>query len=246
MLQSNGDVILNSRCDGQMETGNVFTINYTAFNSHCNCTITPRFNGSLFFQTHTKTENCSTEIAIHRLQQSEFNTLITIPCKDGGRALVFSVTQDSVFYITSRSTNTTIDPEIFSQYIVFSVKNIPPDTSSENISVVCGSPLGAESTITTTCTSDLKDDVSGKAFLSLQIPLAIFVVISIVSTIMNMYSYIHFKSRKKCGSKNTNVQISPRSGTEATAETYTELGNTVSENQYDSVAGQDNYTHMNV
>lgn len=49
--------------------------------------------------------------------------------------------------------------------------------------------------------------------------------------------------RKKCGSKNTNVQIS---GTEATAETYTELGNTVSENQYDSVAGQDNYTHMNV
>lgn len=52
--------------------------------------------------------------------------------------------------------------------------------------------------------------------------------------------------RKKCGSKNTNVQISPRSGTEATAETYTELGNTVSENQYDSVAGQDNYTHMNV
>lgn len=102
-----------------METGNVFTINYTAFNSHCNCTITPRFNGSLFFQTHTKTENCSTEIAIHRLQQSEFNTLITIPCKDGVRTLIFNVTQDSVFYITSRSTNTTIDPEIFSQYIVF-------------------------------------------------------------------------------------------------------------------------------
>lgn len=50
--------------------------------------------------------------------------------------------------------------------------------------------------------------------------------------------------RKKCGSRN--VQTNPRSGTEATAETYTELGNTVSENQYDSVAGQDNYTHMNV
>lgn len=248
MPQSNGDgVILISRCDGQMETGNIFTVNYTAINSHCNCTITPRFNGSLSFETGTIKENCSTEIAIHRLQQSEFNTLITIPCKEAAQRLFVIVTQDSVFYITSRSANTAIDPEIFSQYIVFEGREpIPSDTSSGSISVVCGSPLGEESTITTTCTSDLKDDVSGKAFLSLQIPLAIFVVISIVSTIMNMYSYIHFKSRKKCGSKNTNVQISPRSGTEATAETYTELGNTVSENQYDSVAGQDNYTHMNV
>lgn len=248
MPQSNGDgVNLNSRCDGQMETGNTFTVNYTAINSQCNCTITPRFNGSLNFFTHTTTENCSTEIAIHRLQQSEFNTLITIPCKDAGRTLFFNVTQDSVFYITSRSVNTKIDPEIFSQFIAFGgIEGITSDGFSGNISVVCGSPLGAKSTITTTCTSDLKDEVSGKAFLSLQIPLAIFVVISIVSTIMNMYSYIHFKSRKKCGSKNTNVQISPRSGTEATAETYTELGNTVSENQYDSVAGQDNYTHMNV
>lgn len=77
-----------------METGNAFTINYTAINSHCNCTITPRFNGSLIFLTRTKTENCSTEIAIHRLQQSEFNTLITIPCKDGGRTLIFYVTPD--------------------------------------------------------------------------------------------------------------------------------------------------------
>lgn len=110
-----------------METGNVFTINYTAFNSHCNCTITPRFNGSLFFQTHTKTENCSTdlEIAIHRLQQSEFNTLITIPCKGAGRLLLYNVTQDSVFYITSRSANTKIDPEIFSQYLSIVFAGIP-------------------------------------------------------------------------------------------------------------------------
>lgn len=102
-----------------METGNTFTVNYTAINSQCNCTITPRFNGSLNFFTHTTTENCSTEIAIHRLQQSEFNTLITIPCKDAGRTLFFNVTQDSVFYITSRSVNTKIDPEIFSQFIAF-------------------------------------------------------------------------------------------------------------------------------
>lgn len=120
-----------------METGNTFTVNYTAINSHCNCTITPRFNGRLIFFTRTIIENCSTEIAIHRLEQSEFNTLITIPCKDAARVLVlfFNVTQDSVFYITSRSVNTTIDPEIFSQYIIFG--GIPLFINFETLYIYC-------------------------------------------------------------------------------------------------------------
>lgn len=41
------------------------------------------------------------------------------------------------------------------------IEGITSDGFSGNISVVCGSPLGAKSTITTTCTSDLKDEVSG-------------------------------------------------------------------------------------
>lgn len=108
-----------------METGNSFTVNYTAINSHCNCTILPKYNGSLIFETVTIKENCSTEIAIHILQQSEFNTLITIPCKGAGRLLLYNVTQDSVFYITSRSANTKIDPEIFSQYLSIVFAGIP-------------------------------------------------------------------------------------------------------------------------
>lgn len=55
-----------------------------------------------------------------------------------------------------------------------------------------------------------------------------------------------FFLRKKSGSNASNVKVSFQTRTETTTETYTELGNTVSENQYDSLSGQDNYTHMNV
>lgn len=118
-----------------METGNIFTVNYTAINSHCNCTITPRFNGNLSFETGTIQEKCSTEIAIHRLQQSEFDTLITIPCNAAEQKLFVIVTQDSVFYITSRSANTFIDPELFSQYIIF--EGIPLFINFKTLYIYC-------------------------------------------------------------------------------------------------------------
>lgn len=118
-----------------METGNIFTVNYTAINSHCNCTITPRFNGNLSFETGTIQEKCSTEIAIHRLQQSEFDTLITIPCNAAEQKLFVIVTQDSVFYITSRSANTFIGPELFSQYIIF--EGIPLFINFKTLYIYC-------------------------------------------------------------------------------------------------------------
>lgn len=91
-----------------------------------------------------------------------------------------------------------------------------------------------------------KDKVTGESHVSLQIPLAIFVVISIVSTLTNIYFYIHIKLRKKSGSNASNVKGSFQTRIETTTETYTELGNTVSENQYDSLSGQDNYMNTNV
>nr|XP_019923335.2 uncharacterized protein LOC109618915 [Crassostrea gigas] len=96
------------------------------------------------------------------------------------------------------------------------------------------------------CICGHKDDVSGESLLSLQIPLAVFVVISIVSTIMNIYFYIQIKLRENSGSKTSNIIKNLRSGAETTAETYTELGNTVSENQYDSLSGKDNYINIYV
>lgn len=102
-----------------METGAVFNVN-TAINLHCNCTIIPRYrNGALVFASNAIRENCYTEIAILLLllQQAELNSLITIPCKGKRRTPTFRVRQDSVFYITSRSVNTTTEPEIFLQDI---------------------------------------------------------------------------------------------------------------------------------
>lgn len=55
-----------------------------------------------------------------------------------------------------------------------------------------------------------------------------------------------FFLRKKSGSNASNVKVSFQTRTETTTETYTELGNTVSENQYDSLSRQDNYMNTNV
>lgn len=94
-------------------------------------------------------------------------------------------------------------------------------------------------------------DISSKSLLSLQIPLAIFVVISTVSTILNIYFYIHSKSRNNFSRKykdNSDVIINQPSGNKTIADIYTELENTVSresENQYDSITHQDNYINTN-
>lgn len=105
-----------ARCDGRMETGYILSVNYTAINTHCNCTILPRYKGSLKFASNPILENCYTEITIHGLQQPELYTTL-IPCKGGRQTPAFNVTQASLFYMTSRSVNTTTAPQRFLQNI---------------------------------------------------------------------------------------------------------------------------------
>eukprot|EP00105_Crassostrea_gigas_P030485 XP_011452801.1 PREDICTED: uncharacterized protein LOC105346046 isoform X2 [Crassostrea gigas] len=95
------------------------------------------------------------------------------------------------------------------------------------------------------------EELKSESLLSLQIPLAIFVVISTLSTILNIYFYINIKSRNKSkkDKTNSNVIMSNRGGSEPNAETYTELGNTAtreSENQYESITRQENNMNTNV
>lgn len=132
-----------ARCDGQRENGDVFSVNYTAINSHCNCTILPRYNGSLKFASNTIQENCYTEITIHELQQPELNSTL-IPCKGARQTPTFKVTQDSFFYMTSRSVNTTTAPQRFLQNI--KIFGISDDNSSKVlISITCGATLQSSS-----------------------------------------------------------------------------------------------------
>ncbi|XP_052710917.1 uncharacterized protein LOC128185336 [Crassostrea angulata] len=105
--------------------------------------------------------------------------------------------------------------------------------------------------ITTSPESYSQCPTNAESLLSLQIPLAIFVVISTVSTILNIYLYVNTKSRNKSknGKSNSNVIMSNHNGNEPNAETYTELGNTVSgesENQYESITRQENNINTNV
>ncbi|XP_065926762.1 uncharacterized protein [Magallana gigas] len=100
-------------------------------------------------------------------------------------------------------------------------------------------------------TPDDSQKMISESLLSLQIPLAIFVVISTLSTILNIYFYINIKSRNKSkkDKTNSNVIMSNRGGSEPNAETYTELGNTAareSENQYESITRQENNMNTNV
>ncbi|XP_065926652.1 uncharacterized protein [Magallana gigas] len=139
MPQSNGTII--ARCDGQMDTGDFFSVNYTAINSHCNCTILPRYDGSLKFASNTIQKNCYTEITIHELP--ELNSTL-IPCKGERQTPTFKVTQDSLFYMTSRSVNITSAPQRFLQNI--RIFGIADDNSSKAlISVTCGATLQSSS-----------------------------------------------------------------------------------------------------
>eukprot|EP00105_Crassostrea_gigas_P041211 XP_019925359.1 PREDICTED: uncharacterized protein LOC105334390 isoform X2 [Crassostrea gigas] len=87
------------------------------------------------------------------------------------------------------------------------------------------------------------------SLVSLQISLAIFVVISTISTILNIYFLIKNILRNKSKKDTTNVKTSHRGGNEPNVETYTELENAVtgdSENQYDALSRQENYINTNV
>nr|XP_034334195.1 P cell-type agglutination protein map4-like isoform X2 [Crassostrea gigas] len=150
---------------------------------------------------------------------------------------------------TSTTTTTTIaTPSTATSRLSSEVSSTKPTAAiiqnDVNVTESTGTTLSEECTFI----CGRKDKVTGncESHLSLQIPLAIFVVISIVSTITNIYFYIHIKLRKKSGSNASNVKVSFQTTTEPTAETYTELGNTVSENQYDSLSDQDNYMNTNV
>lgn len=109
--------IIISSCDGQVKTGDTLSVDYTAINSHCNCTILPKYKGSLIFASNAIQENCYTEISILKVNQTELSTSINIPCKGPRLEKKFPVTHDDVLYMTSRSVSTTNEPERFLQDI---------------------------------------------------------------------------------------------------------------------------------
>lgn len=87
------------------------------------------------------------------------------------------------------------------------------------------------------------------SLVPLQISLAIFVVISTISTILNIYFLIQNILRNKSMKNTTDVKTIHRDGNEPNADTYTELGNTApgeSENQYEFISRQENNLNTNV
>lgn len=65
-----------SNCDGHTETGAVFSVNYTAINLHCNCTIIPRYqNGALVFASNAIRDNCYTETTAGGTEKLNHNTM---------------------------------------------------------------------------------------------------------------------------------------------------------------------------
>lgn len=109
--------IIISSCDGQVKTGDTLSVDYTAINSHCNCTILPKYKGSLILASNAIQENCYTEISILEVNKTELSASLNIPCKGPRLEKKFPVTHDDVLYMTSRSVSTTNEPERFLQDI---------------------------------------------------------------------------------------------------------------------------------
>ncbi|XP_078326556.1 uncharacterized protein LOC111105461 isoform X5 [Crassostrea virginica] len=138
-------------------------------------------------------------------------------------------------------------------------------TSSTTLSTLESSKSSLEVIKLTTNTNHVSDKITNRSIstpkststsdannLALQITLACFVVISVVLAVLSVYLYIQLKFRIKSVNEKGNIcsieSRRTRSGT--ITDNYTELGlenvTTEPENQYESLARQENYKNLNM
>lgn len=107
-LGKSAAVIEFDKCDGVQAVSDI-DVNYKSIYSHCNCTITTRFTGILYFTS----ENCSTDIFI--LNHTD---KIRVPCESKGTriGLESNVVEGDKLYTFSTEINKSLtESTIFSQ-----------------------------------------------------------------------------------------------------------------------------------
>ncbi|XP_065926759.1 uncharacterized protein [Magallana gigas] len=261
---SNVGSISITTCSRALNSGPRIYVDFNKINQPCECTVALiGFAGDLLVTAETLTIiSCNTKVVV--------NGSHTFGCPiPQGSSVTFTLSLDQSINVEAEY-SPTFSPGTFYQCLgfqggdlfVFCDRKLEGKTSmaisttsassttrlSSPSSVVSFTELIATSAINKKKSSE---ELKSESLLSLQIPLAIFVVISTLSTILNIYFYINIKSRNKSkkDKTNSNVIMSNRGGSEPNAETYTELGNTAareSENQYESITRQENNMNTNV
>lgn len=273
---------LITTCEGSTETGPAVYIDFYKINRPCTCIVVSLFDGELLVISREEIVHfCNTRVTIEKdiifgcpLSSVSFSVKINqtvnvhaeyIPpstsgtfyhclglVQNGGPNGNLRVTCGSE--LAAETTMKTSTTTVLSSTRLLS-------SSPFDLSVKPTSEINIKNVTKTTAAILSEDRIPDHQFdstrkceslVSLQISLAIFVVISILSTILNIYFFFKNKSRNKPGTKNDNKNViimNHRGGNERNAETYTELGNMVSgesENQYDSISRQDNYMNTNI
>lgn len=263
-------------CDGSIKNGPNIDIDFHKINRPCTCKVTPSFFGDLLVISREGiNEGCYTVVIVanHYVFGCPIAKLssVAIDAQINQSVVVqseysLSYTSGSFYHCLGFQQNGGLDGNISvvcgrqlaakttsikipTTTATFTTRLLRPSSVVSSMELTV---LSFSSDITMSTAAILTEEVDcdhriAESLLSLQIPLAIFVVISTVSTIFNIYFFIHIKLRNE--KKNSNDIDNHRSGNESNAEAYTELGNAVSgesENQYQSISRQENYINTNV
>nr|XP_022295477.1 uncharacterized protein LOC111105461 isoform X3 [Crassostrea virginica] len=226
------------RCDGSYKSGINVYVDFYQIKQPCTCTIKALFNGNLLVRAESAGYfECKNKVTVSLDTISVFTCDSTYP-------------SSIVFTVENNETIVNMKAEYIQSYtsgdfpVCFGInENKELTTNTNHLSDRITSR--SISTPKSTCTSDANN-------LALQITLACFVVISVVLAVLSVYLYIQLKFRIQSVNEKGNIcsidSQRTRSGT--ITDNYTELGlenvTTEPENQYESLARQENYKNLNM
>lgn len=252
-----------AKCEGSTKYGPYIYIDFHKINRPCSCTVTTSFIGSLLVISREGiNEGCNTQVIVANNYNfgcpiTAFSS-VTINVQINQSVVVHSeyspLSTSGMFYHClgfqqNGGLNGNISVVCGSHLAAKTTSTkIPTTTATFTTRLLRASSevSSSYSEVTMSTAAILSEEIDcdrriAESLLSLQIPLAIFVLISTVSTILNIYLFIHIKLRHNSRNekKNSNIIVNHRSGNATVVETYTEFGNVVSgesENQYDSLS----------
>nr|XP_022294357.1 uncharacterized protein LOC111104622 isoform X2 [Crassostrea virginica] len=261
----NGDIIVTAKSDGYYECESGVTVSLVMTSSVFNCESTYPSSMAFTVVNNETIVNVKAEY-IQSYTSGGFPVCLGIN-ENGGLGGIVSVqcgnvtTTGATTPYTSTSISTT-SPTTLS----------PIESSKPSLEVISSKDTDVslpETEQMTTNTNHVSDKITNRpistnistpkctsAFdannLALQMTLACFVVISVVLAALSVYLYIQLKFRIQSMNEegNTCSKDSQRTRSETITDNYTELGlenvTAEPENQYESLARQENYTNLNM
>nr|XP_022295711.1 uncharacterized protein LOC111105631 isoform X2 [Crassostrea virginica] len=226
------------RCDGSYKSGRNVFVDFYQIKQPCTCTLKASFSGNLLVTVMSDGyDDCRIEVIVSLgTTSSVFNCRSIFP-------------SSVVFTVVNNKTVVNVKAEYIQSYtswdfpVCLQINENEMKTNTNHVSdKITNRPISTNIS-TPKCTS-----ASDANNLALQMTLACFVVISVVLAVLSVYLYIQLNFRIQ--SMNEEGNDSQRTRSETITDNYTELGlenvTAEPENQYESLARQENYTNLNM